>query len=876
MLPNLRRITRRSERSRFIVSGEQPTVRQRLRSSLVKCGVADASTQLFSREIFLTSLIQYKKSLRKFSNVPRKSLPNDVQSFLDELISHESSSENISKTELKKLIKIYHESPDIGQLLLQKSLYSVENHPESRDLVDSDCFFDVIQSYVIRDQVEKADELLTLCQSSARVQPHPHCFGIVMNGYAKRRTPNALKRIEEILSALEKERLRASAPNKSLLDGPMYNILIDTYIGVFGKQSLDHVRQTIGRMDNIAKRLNDDSLRPSLTSYTSLIKAFILQRPSGFALEVNAALDLLKADPRYSGLTSNERMYLENMAIDAWSKSGDPDAPKRARLIFDAMDAPNTVSYNSLCNIHASIGDIDQVCRLYEKMQTDFEFGRNKSCRPDERTYAIVMHALQKSNRLYVTEKAEQIFKAILLPDTVTYNTLLNMYAQKGNAEKALRLVHQMESDFQSGKNKDCRPSMQTYNTILNALQNSNHLDAIENAEQIFRAISLPNTVTYNTLLNMYAQKGDVEKAMNLLHQMQSEFQSGKNKDSRPNMRTYSIILNALQKSNLPDAAEKAEQLFKFIPLPNTIAYSTLINIFAQKGDIEKALRLVRQMQTDFESGKNKDCRPDMQTYSIILNALQNSNRSDAAEKAEQLFNAIHMPDTVTYSALLNIYVQQSDFEKALNLVHKMQTDFQSGKNRNCRPSIHTYNIILNLLRKPSFPNATEKAEQIFDAIPLPNTVTYGTLLNMYAKNGNAEKALNLVHQMQSDFQSGKNMDCCPDMRTYNTMLNVLHKSNLSDAVEKAEQIFNAIPFPDAYTYSTLLNIYAERKMSKEAISLARRMQSDFVSGKNRFCKPTDVSKRTLLMALRIAYDPVLKKEARDVIKWFREQHIKR
>jgi pentatricopeptide repeat protein len=121
---------------------------------------------------------------------------------------------------------------------------------------------------------------------------------------------------------------------------------------------------------------------------------------------------------------------------------------------------PNTIAYNSLLNTYVAIGNIDEACHLYQEMQANFDSGKNMDCRPDMHTYASVLNALQKSNRSEAAEAAEQIFSAIPSPDTVIYNTLINMYAQKGDFEKALNLLNQMQSDFASGKNKDCCPDM--------------------------------------------------------------------------------------------------------------------------------------------------------------------------------------------------------------------------------------------------------------------------------------------------------------------------------------------------------------------------------------------------------------------------------
>jgi hypothetical protein len=58
--------------------------------------------------------------------------------------------------------------------------------------------------------------------------------------------------------------------------------------------------------------------------------------------------------------------------------------------------------------------------------------------------------------------------------------------------------------------------------------------------------------------------------------------------------------------------------------------------------------------------------------------------------------------------------------------------------------------------------------------------------------------------------------------------------------------------------------------MGHETVTLTRRMQSDFESGKNRYCLPSEVTEIALLKALRISGDRTLAKQGHDVLDWFR------
>jgi hypothetical protein len=134
--------------------------------------------------------------------------------FIKELEDHVATkgtgtqfNKNKNNPKLKQLLTKYREHPNTCILLLKKSLDFEEKHPEARGLVDSKYVLYVLQDWVTRGLVEKADELLTVYESLDSIQLSPKCYGIVVNGYAKRKSRKSLKRIEEMLAALEEERL---------------------------------------------------------------------------------------------------------------------------------------------------------------------------------------------------------------------------------------------------------------------------------------------------------------------------------------------------------------------------------------------------------------------------------------------------------------------------------------------------------------------------------------------------------------------------------------------------------------------------------------------------------------------------------------------
>ena len=53
-----------------------------------------------------------------------------------------------------------------------------------------------------------------------------------------------------------------------------------------------------------------------------------------------------------------------------------------------------------------------------------------------------------------------------------------------------------------------------------------------------------PDTITYSSVLDAHARKGDVEGANEVWEMMKDDFHSG-NKKAKPNVRTYNILIHA-------------------------------------------------------------------------------------------------------------------------------------------------------------------------------------------------------------------------------------------------------------------------------------------------------------------------------------------
>eukprot|EP01064_Diplonema_japonicum_P034535 TRINITY_DN7185_c0_g1_i1.p1 TRINITY_DN7185_c0_g1~~TRINITY_DN7185_c0_g1_i1.p1 ORF type:complete len:665 (+),score=191.14 TRINITY_DN7185_c0_g1_i1:1116-3110(+) len=169
------------------------------------------------------------------------------------------------------------------------------------------------------------------------------------------------------------------------------------------------------------------------------------------------------------------------------------------RMMLSRGILPDVQAYNTLMSLSAKSGKREFVFRVFEEMES---FGLNA----DRFTYHVLLQA--------DSVRAHKIVKRhhSTTPGTVPDGILMRMYCDTEDAVNAFDLWDMLMRSRRS-------PSVEDYNSMLLLCERRNEYDK---AMEIFnnmeeRSVS-PNFLTYNTVMNMMAINGDVEK----LHKVQT------------------------------------------------------------------------------------------------------------------------------------------------------------------------------------------------------------------------------------------------------------------------------------------------------------------------------------------------------------------
>lgn len=247
-----------------------------------------------------------------------------------------------------------------------------------------------------------------------------------------------------------------------------------------------------------------------------------------------------------------------------------------------------------------------------------------------------------------------------VLPDIITLNTLLSIYAKYGDYKHAKELLDEMKagSYFTTERKKNLHGS-----------------DYYSRNRHEKRIKLVPDTISYNTVLSTCSNSTE---AMSLIQEMRRSDHKQQHKHDQsfttpPIPRTsitYTNAIHSCSKSNPPDL-EAAMHLFHLAMksddiTPNVYIYSTLIWVTEKCNKHHEALRLLREM-------KKLGIEPNIVSYDGVISACtkkvleknytgihslegEEDEYLDALESAVQAYGEMKdlniKPTTITYSNL--------------------------------------------------------------------------------------------------------------------------------------------------------------------------------------------------------------------------------
>ncbi|XP_061352163.1 pentatricopeptide repeat-containing protein At1g53600, mitochondrial [Gastrolobium bilobum] len=323
-----------------------------------------------------------------------------------------------------------------------------------------------------------------------------------------------------------------------------------------------------------------------------------------------------------------------------------------ASKIFCTMSNKDNVTWNSLISGYVHNNEVEAAYRVFERMPEK-----------DLISWTAMITGFTKSGRV---AKAIELFDMLPEKDDFVWTAVISGFVNNKEYEEALHWYAQMNR-------QGCRPNPLTMSSVLAAsaalvalnqglqihscvlkmnleynlsVQNSlisfySKCGNVIDAYRIFIDVTEPNGVSYNSIINGFAQNGLGEDALSIYKKMRSE-------GLEPNHVTFLAVLSACSHAGL---IEEGWNLFNTMKShygiePEADHYACIVDLLGRAGLLDEAIDLIRSMPLKPHSG----------VWGAILGASKTHLRLDLAKLAAQHITELEPANATPYVVLSSLY----------------------------------------------------------------------------------------------------------------------------------------------------------------------------------------------------------------------------
>ncbi|CAN1141898.1 Putative pentatricopeptide repeat-containing protein At3g11460, mitochondrial [Linum perenne] len=407
------------------------------------------------------------------------------------------------------------------------------------------------------------------------------------------------------------------------------------------------------------------------------------------------------------GFVSNP--FLNNALINMYARCGNL---VKARQIFDSLPVKSLISWTAIIGGYSKCGFVDVARQVFDENPQSKELTscynalisgysmnlRLKDavflfCEMSELRVPIGNGLLSMYLRCGEIISGRKLFDEMPRKRLVTWNAIINGYAQNGLANDVLELYREMGSSgihpnpltlvgvLSSCANLGAHEvgmevEMQTHarGFMLDPFLNSGLINMyarcgnLVKAREIFDGLSANNLVSWTAIIGSYGMHGEGEIAVELFDDM---IKSG----TRPDGRVFVNVLSACSHAGLTDKGlhyfDAMEHKYKLHPGPEH--YSCMVDLLGRAGRLEEAHRLIKSMKAE----------PDDAVWGALLGACKIHRNVELAELAFERVIELEPTNIGYYVLLSNIYKDAGNSEGILR-IRRMMRERKLKKDPGC------------------------------------------------------------------------------------------------------------------------------------------------------------------------------------------------
>ncbi|XP_077211626.1 putative pentatricopeptide repeat-containing protein At3g15930 [Tasmannia lanceolata] len=464
---------------------------------------------------------------------------------------------------------------------------------------------------------------------------------------------------------------------------------------------------------------------------------------------------------------------LEQSRIIAFCCTHETGNMDYARLVFDEIQDPNIYIWNTMIRGYSSRKLPKSAASIYIEML-------EKGVKPDNYTFPFLLKAFTREIALNCGQEFHsQIIKLGVNSNVFVQNALIHTYALCGKVDAARKL---------------------------------------------FDKSSKQDVVTWNAMISGYNRSNQFEESCRLFCKMEED-------NVVPTLVTLVSVLSACTKMKDLNFGKRVHHYIEDNKIePNLILENSLIDMYAEFGDMDVALRLFKDMKVR-----------DVVSWTAIIAGFANSGKID---KARKFFDQMPERDFVSWTAMIDGYLRANRFKEALGIFREMQAAkirpdeftmvsiltacahlgaLEVGEwirvyiNKNkIKTDVFVGNALIDMYSKCG---SIENAIEVFGKMPHRDKFTWTAMITGLAINGHGEEALDLFYKMQR-------ASILPDEITY---IGALCACTHAGMVDKGREFFSTMTtrhgiVPNVAHYGCMVDLLGRAGELTEALEIIHNM----------------------------------------------------
>jgi pentatricopeptide repeat protein len=392
----------------------------------------------------------------------------------------------------------------------------------------------------------------------------------------------------------------------------------------------------------------------------------------------------------------------------------------------------------------------------------------------------------------------------LLQPNVFTFAPFLNLCAKKGDAAAASMWLERM-------KEYEVNPDAHLYQNAMEAYaKNSDASSAHKIFDNMIAARVDQDAHCHGSLIRAYSSRGDHAGAAAAFENMESA-------NVTPNLIAFTAVMNAFAKNGKSDeVVQYFDKMSSVGVKADGVSYNCVIDAFSKKGDVDGVL-LWMQKRSDAGFAL------DVTTFNSVLDVYSKLGNLEEVERWFERARQAGCADLANHNVLLHLHAKLGDSAAVTRCLNQMRRD-------RIRPDNVSFGGVLDGFARRGDVDATyhwlERMETDFGVVP--NTISKNCVLHALAKKKDYESAIDFLQNMDR-----------PDLWSFNAVLSACAESDQPDLTNEIFESMSGVQiYPNIHSYNSLLYAHAQAGDHETCSAILEKMKLVGI-------EPNDVSMRS-------------------------------